>query len=222
MRKSIFYKNTKSFLGLTGGIESTATLKYLLDETDNIVYTHFVKLNDGSGKCLREEQAVNKVVEYFHNQGYKFEHSTTEVNMEHIVYSDATFWAFFITQKMIQQLVSDAKPEEYSYEVVWGLNDECYTKGMYDFQDRFNQIDRMITACCENENVSWMANRNVSWYLDDKSKKECYDYLPNELKNIVWSCRNPIFIGEDRKNSNSWKVCGECLGCIDRKNGEIK
>jgi 7-cyano-7-deazaguanine synthase in queuosine biosynthesis len=42
------------------------------------------------------------------------------------------------------------------------------------------------------------------------TKHEIYNILPEELRNMTWSCRTPIYIDE-----NTIQECGKCKTCLE-------
>lgn len=50
--------------------------------------------------------------------------------------------------------------------------------------------------------------------VEEMTKKEIYDMLPKDLKDLTWSCRTPIY-----KNGNI-EMCKKCKTCLEiKKNG---
>lgn len=175
----------------SGGLDSTGVFYKLIKDKINL-HVHHMNLINIENRNLAESLAVKKICEYMKNLG-------------DFVYSES------------------------SHEFPCFDNNFMYDSDMYNFMAG--------SICCSDKNItnvalgltksdlssavsyrisrgkkifeSFSSNAKKIYPLADMTKKEIYYYLPEDLRNLTWSCRKPIYDKEEIKRCNKCKTCCE-------------
>ena len=89
MKGSKFLRKKSSVLMLSGGIDSVAVLKYVLVETDKLLYVHHIHLKNDEGieysRYKKEAEAVRKIVPYMKKTFRNFNYTESTIDVRQIV-----------------------------------------------------------------------------------------------------------------------------------------
>ena len=183
---------------LSGGLDSV-TMVYLLLKQGHKLHIHHVEIENEEHRALAETVAVNNVLEYFkQNNLTNFTFTTSKITCPTIngnFLYDATvtnLFAGFIcsNEKKIKSVAIGATKEDSQFS-----NTTRFSQG--------RQILEMFTTA---EKI---------YPIKEFTKRELYDMLPDELKNLFWSCRTP-------KYENNYAIkCDRCFTCGQMKKLEI-
>tara|TARA_R100000808_G_C2152817_1_gene162544 strand:+ start:4508 stop:5140 length:633 start_codon:yes stop_codon:yes gene_type:complete len=198
-KKVLTNKRGKSLVMVSGGLDSVAALVWLLENTDDLIHVHHVRLFNYEDRSTPEYEAYKNCMKYI-EENYRPLHLVTE------------------------SVVSWPEPfcpwDMYSYMFQGALLINCYNPG-------FNPT-RIVTGSIDEEDpntnvhvrrgVSWemfklLCEHAVEWYkpLLHMKKPEVAAILPDELRRMTFSCRSPIV--ED----GIYRSCGECRPCWARR-----
>ena len=195
-----------TLLMFSGGLDSTGALWTLLKETEYNIHLHHLHLINKEKRTAAEQQAVVNILSYISK-----------------------------THKNIKYSESYHQYPTYSYlsKISDGL--VLHENFMFD-SDIYNFIAGNICMCLpnikrvaigrtksdDNPEVRERATRgdkllklfspNVQkiYPVEHLTKSEIYNMLPEELRNITWSCRTPVVV-----DNNTIEECGQCKTCKD-------
>ena len=193
-------------LMLSGGLDSTGALWQLLQDKDNRIHLHHLYLLNKEKRAEAEQQSVRNILSYI-SKSYKVKYS--ESYHEYPYYSHLSS---IHTNEMIinQNFMFDSD----MYNFIAGTICSCLPKikrvaiGRTKSDDNPEVRER---ASRGNELLKLFApNLEKVYPIDHLTKGEVYGMLPEELRNMTWSCRTPINIGE-----SIFKECGECKTCLE-------
>jgi 7-cyano-7-deazaguanine synthase in queuosine biosynthesis len=195
----------------SGGLDSTGALWELLKNKENKVHIHHLHLINKENRAEAEHKAVRNIISYI-SKSHQTKYSES--------YHEYPYYSYLKS--------TDSKEISINQSF------------MFD-SDMYNFIAATICSCLHNiktvavgrtksdsdPNVIERANRGnkllelfvpniIKIYpVGHLTKDEIYKMLPEELRNMTWSCRTPINTGE-----NTFKECGKCKTC--RELSEIK
>lgn len=194
-------------LMLSGGFDSTASLVKLLTETKDDVWCHHVVLKNQERRNEAETQAVNNIVKYCRDNYRPFKFSTSEFS-----YHDPYFmgWDILtigyistIAATALQNRVFDAWGDYVDIEVVYGIS----KNDIEWLEDRKPRLEAIFKANFMNYNRLGIPEPTMSYLVDDMTKREVIEYIPEDLRKSVWACRTPQKVGTD------FVECGNCVSC---------
>ena len=80
LKSSEFLRKKSSVLMLSGGVDSVAALKYVLVETDKLLYVHHIHLKNNEGydypRYRKESESVKRIVPYMKKTFRNFQQPT--------------------------------------------------------------------------------------------------------------------------------------------------
>lgn len=177
---------------LSGGIDSVA-MTYLLLKQGERLHIHHVEIENQENRTLAENIAVNKTLDYFRSVGLdNFEYTTNKVSSPTI---NGKFLYDSDTTNFIAGFICDANPK--ITQVAMGINKEDM---------RVIPSPRIKRG---NDLLQLFAKVEKLYPIKDYSKKDLYELLPQELKDIVWSCRTPKYEGVYAKPCYQCYTCGQ-------------
>ncbi len=179
---------------LSGGIDSTAVLVKLLEETEDHIHAHHIYLKNRMGRERVELAAVYKIVEYCHNHYRAFDFTVSSIDLS---------------------FLRSTPPDIFHTNYIAGL--------MVGLDPRIKRLARCVIADDE-EDETYSIRRDVARMLfrtlvpqkrspeyiypvKDMSKAEVIAYLPQDLLHLTWSCRTP------QRTQSAFKRCGQCHTC---------
>ena len=169
----------------SGGIDSTAILKFHLEQTNCEVHAHHVKLLNRGGMVNKQLNAINNIEPMLQKiKPFEFTTSTQYAS----VLGDV-FICLVDGMRIAYQ-------EEYD-EVAVG-----FTKSDNDTEDspkNLKTLYQMVDACNEND-VYTKHKIKLTTPLKKFTKEKCWKLLGNEIQKNVWWCREE-------------EICGECFQC---------
>ena len=194
-------------LMLSGGFDSTAGLVKLLTETKEDVWCHHVVLKNHERRNEAETQAVNSIVKYCRDNYRPFKFSTSEFS-----YHDTYFpgWDVLtigyiatIAATALQNRVLEAWGDYVDVEVVFGIN-----KDDVDFiAHRKEKMESVFKSAFLDYETLGIPEPTISYIVSDMTKRDIVEYIPEDLRKLVWSCRTP------QKVDTDFVECGNCVSC---------
>ena len=226
-----FVKEDSSVLMLSGGVDSVAVLKRLLEETDKKIYAHHIhmKNNEGINNIERykvEAKALKKIVPHMKRTFRNFHYTESTIDSRQIMQVFPTYYNNeeeskfrYIPDQTYYYLMAGilAKGTD-SANVYIGTCIEDYCIEDYVYTDReLQQRQQGMSKIVEGAAYPFITN--IQRPFDTVTKKKSIEYLGKELMDMVWYCRDPI------EKNGSLLSCNTNLGIykrgIDLETGEI-
>lgn len=185
--------NSDILLMFSGGLDSTGVFyKLMMDKRK--IHVHHLHLMNKENRQAAEDIAVKKICEYMKKIGF-FEY--TESRHEYPCYNSSFIWDSDI-YNFIAGTICLSLPK--IKEVAIG---RTKTDSGLDINKRAERGTKIFE--------SFNTKAKKTYPLIDYTKKEIYNFLPEDLRVLTWSCRTPIYNGENIKK------CGRCKACQELK-----
>jgi 7-cyano-7-deazaguanine synthase in queuosine biosynthesis len=179
-------------LMFSGGLDSTGVFWKLLNNNRKI-HVHHMNLRNVERRALAESKSVRDIVNYMSKLG-KFAYS--ESTHQYPVFNRNFIWDSDLTSFMAGNICL-ACP--WIKEVALGLT----------ASDNSAAISQRIERA--NKMFSLFAPNSVKTYpIRDLTKKQIYEMLPKDLRELTWSCRVPSYSEEGVPSA-----CGKCQTCVE-------
>ena len=225
---------------LSGGVDSVAVLKQLLEETDDKVYAHHIHLknNEGRNNTKRykaEAKALKKIVPYMKRNFRDFHYSESTIDVRQIAN---------LRSKIFNKEDNELDRKNFSimdaayYHMIGGLltsttNSSCmYTGDIHphhnysftfhhtvyrdaeSYYKKYDKLDLIFDGSVAPHKAEIKRPFNAKF-----SKKENIEYLGKELMDMVWYCRHPI--NKDGKLLSCNTNLGFYTPAIDSETDEV-
>ena len=224
-RGSKFLRKKSSVLMFSGGIDSVAGLKYLLVETDKLLYVHHIHLKSNEGfdypRYKKEAEAVRKIVPYMKKTFRNFNYTESTIDIRQIMGLLPDYYEEEDSSLMVLSIV----PDRLFWNLVAGLmsritnSNEFYIGAcLEDFKEnnyadydelslekqiKFIRNPAMSAAAYPHETPIALNCPNDPLL----TKRQSIEYIGEELMNMVWYCRQPT------EKDGEFVVCHECRSC---------
>lgn len=186
-------KNIKTLLMFSGGLDSTGVFWKLIQEKKPI-HVHHLYLVNRENRAKAEDEAVKNIIKYMKNFG-EFEYS--ESFHEYPSYKGNFLWDSDIFSFMAGAICLSIGTIE---EVAIGVTKTDLNSNLSLRIERANKIFDAFGTKAKKVHP-----------LIDFTKKQIYEMLPSDLRNLSWSCRMPIYKDDEIKK------CERCRSCIEMK-----
>tara|TARA_Y100000310_G_scaffold338337_1_gene427689 strand:- start:176 stop:793 length:618 start_codon:yes stop_codon:yes gene_type:complete len=191
---------------LSGGMDSVAALVWMLENTEDFLHVHHVHLQNRENRATAEQQAIEQILPYLreHYRDFKYTESSWDMNANHTPYD--LFVYMFIASMVAQRYRGRHKLRRVvTGSIQMRRNIDLRRKRAWD----------IFQAGC-----GWLqSTKGVEWHkpIGHMTKEDVYEYLPEKLRDLTWSCRKPIY------TSGEAKPCGKCISCmaLKRVRGEL-
>lgn len=182
-------------LMFSGGLDSTGVFWELL-KTNEILHVHHLHLKNVENRTEAENKAVNNILEYMR----KIKDFTySESKHEYESYNGKFIWDCDIMSFMAG-FICDAKPSIKNVAI--GLTKTDISSSV---NARIEKANKIFSAFCKATKI---------YPVKHLTKKEVWDLLPDDLRQLTWSCRTPIY------KDNEIIPCNRCKTCFEmKKNG---
>lgn len=182
----------------SGGLDSTGMLYHLLTspEYESVnFHVHHVNIFNIEKRAAAESMAVKNILTYFNDKQYrKFSHSFSDIAFH--VYNDKFLWDVDVIAFMSGYITSCIS--EIESIAIGATKGELDSPTLVENQKRAKKILSSFTEVQKVYPVSHL------------SKKELYDMLPVDLRELTWSCRTPSYTDKGLPVK-----CGKCKPCKD-------
>lgn len=201
-------------LMFSGGLDSTGALWELLQNQENKIHIHHLYLLNKEKRAEAEQLSVKNILSYLSTKQYKFKYSES--------YHEYPYYSYINTIKhnsitINQNFMFDSDIYNFIAGAICLSLPKIQTVAIGRTKsDSGLEIDqRSIRG---NKLLELFApNIKKIYPVGHLTKAEVYNTIPEELRNMTWSCRTPIYIA-----NNIVKECGQCKTCkelIEIKNG---
>jgi 7-cyano-7-deazaguanine synthase in queuosine biosynthesis len=184
---------------LSGGVDSTAALVWALRETDEPVHAHHMHLINHEGRHEAEAEACRRIIAFCRQTWRDFDYSELTLDFS------AMLW---IPWDMLCVCFAAGQIVHKRPDIVRLVIGTCREEGHW--RERWDHIYRMV------EGAAWPARApELLLPFLDRSKAEEMEYLPAEIRSLVWSCRQPVRSGSGLapRDGSSYLPCGRCRAC---------
>jgi 7-cyano-7-deazaguanine synthase in queuosine biosynthesis len=210
----------------SGGVESTALLKYFLKDTDKLIYVLYTKLgyDDLAIKRIKEQDTAAKEILTIYRKKYRdFNYGSTNLSLNNINRSHTERGGFGYDEQW-NLFFAGMYAKMLGIKEIWlghfTYNQEDRIKNNMGFQTWFydGTLEKYASlgtsldfGFTKDLTVNFPAKTFNKKKIDSfSSKKEAWDYIDEEVRPWVRSCW-----GEE-------KFCGKCYKCITYIKSGIK
>lgn len=181
----------KVLVMFSGGLDSTAVLWRCINSGEGL-HVHHLYLVNRENRASAEDRAVREIVAYM--KGVR-EFGFSESYHEYPCYSGGFLWDSDIFSFMAGGICLGMGSIR---EVAIGMTASDMEGGI---SRRIERANRIFDA---------FGTRAKKVYpLAEMTKRQVWDELPENIRNMTWSCRTPIYEGEGIKR------CGRCRTCSE-------
>jgi len=205
---AINYDNSNTLLMFSGGLDSTGALWNLLKDEQNKIHLHHLHLVNLTKRAKPEEIAVKNILLYINKTYRNVKYS--ESYHEYSAYS--TLSQIKNTNNYLvlnQNLMFDSDIYNFmAATICFALpNIKKIAVGRTKSDDSPAVLERAIRG---NELLKLFVPHIEKIYpVEHLTKSEIYNMLPEELRNMTWSCRTPV-----NADNDTFIECGKCKTCL--------
>lgn len=185
-----------TLLMFSGGLDSTGAFWQLKDKK---IHIHHMHLKNIENRSLAESKSVIAILEYM-KQFCDFSYS--ESTHEYPTYNGSFIWDGDLSNFMAGTICGSMP---YLKFVAFGKTASDIKRSAVN--SRIEKGNKIFTALCKSEKT---------YPVEHLTKIEIYNMLPQELRDLTWSCRKPIYQGNDIL------PCKKCITCEDMRKIGIK
>ena len=186
----------------SGGLDSLGMLYRIFtapEYAEFAVHIHHVHLKNIENRAAAEAMTVNLALNQLKNMGFEFQFSESEIGVP--VFGNQFMYDIDSYNFMAGYMCS-LNPDIVSIAI--GLNAGDDSIGLRERRKRANAL---LAAYTDVGKIYPMAQM---------TKKEIYDSMPLNLRDLFWSCRTPKYF------SNRVEPCGICRSCTQLKEQGIR
>lgn len=183
--------NPSILVMLSGGLDSTAALWKLVNETNENILVHHMNLVNPENRFKIEQIASLRISKYMCRiRDIKYSESTHQYGCynNNMMYDNdiATFMAgtICLSNPSIKNIAMGLTASDNSPDV----------------SGRAERAKKILSAFTDAQKI---------YPVKHMTKFQIYNMLPYELRNITWSCRTPIY------KDDIAIECGKCKTCIE-------
>ncbi len=187
----------------SGGLDSTAMLVKLLEETKDELRVHHIRMANRERRADAEQVAVERIVAWCRDRYRPFRYSESALDFTALeaIPIDYLCIAFVACQVAIDtpgcnRIAVAALARDTDIE-----NRSARQRGVFD----------KLYECYRARKLG---EPDVQWIYPvyDATKAELAARLPRELVDLTWSCRRPV-----RESNGAFRPCGTCKACLARQ-----
>lgn len=193
-------------LMFSGGLDSTGALWQLLQNKENKVHIHHLYLVNKEKRAEAEQLAVKNILSYISKQ-YRFIYSES--------YHEYPYYSYLSTANdgsiiLNQNFIFDSDLYNFIAGTICtslpSIKKVAIGRTKSDLEET-----AIMTRAAVGTNILKILAPNVEkiYPIEHMTKSEVYSIIPENLRNMTWSCRTPIYTSE-----NTIKECGKCKTCI--------
>lgn len=187
----------------SGGLDSTAMLVQLLEETADELRVHHIRMSNREQRADAEQAAVEGIVRWCRGRHRPFRYSESALDFTELtaIPIDYLCIAFVACQVAIDT------PNCNRIAVAALARDT-------DIENRSARQRRVFDALYECYRARKLGEPEVQWIYPvyRSTKAELAARLPRELVELTWSCRRPV-----RESNGAFRPCGACKACLARQ-----
>jgi len=190
----------------SGGLDSTAMLLKLLEETREELHVHHIRMENRQVRDGAEQQAVERVLAWCraHCRPFRYSESGLDFRALEAIPIDYLSVAFVACQVAIDTPGCN--------RIAVGTLAADLDEIRRSVTSAQRQVFDAMYACYRARKVG---EPEIEWIYPvyRLSKAEVALSLPPELREAAWSCRTPV------QTTTGYQICGQCKPC--RKRAEV-
>lgn len=194
-------KKHRTLVLLSGGVDSTATLWYILNHSDEYgdILIHHIHLHNVENRWKPEAQAVKAILAYVKKYS-----STPFISSESVIAVPNVGRHFLYDVEAIGFITGYITSRDPSVtKVAIGVTSDDWKR---------SSITGTVAKSKSLHNAFHINAGNHSdtvkvFPLKDMTKQQAYESMPPELARLTWSCRTP------REMNGAFIECGRCKAC---------
>lgn len=183
---------------LSGGLDSTYATWKAAQQSGRLIIVHLVFINSYY-KQIAEYQAVQNILMWLKLNGYEYTFWDVDINTLKLTnHGYDEDWVFFMAALACRN-VPECVVSIYEGTMMEDNDGETLRKRWSNRGDVYEYFHRM----------QWYTEKYCDLILParEKTKQQIWDELPEDLRNLTFSCSRPIYN----------KPCGECKKCLEIK-----
>lgn len=196
----------------SGGIDSTGVLHQLITNpkyVDHPLIVHHIHIWNRENRAMAEAEAVKTILGYYkNNTSRKFLVTESTFNTTGFAPLKSNRFPFDMDVCAFFSANICAARKEIDF-VAMGRTKTDVDAGGDNFMMRMKRAQAIFKS------VMMLEKTTMPEYIFpvvEFTKKEIWEFLPEEVRNSTWWCRRPIY--EEGKKP---KACGNCQTCKDTK-----
>jgi 7-cyano-7-deazaguanine synthase in queuosine biosynthesis len=186
----------------SGGLDSTAMLVGLLEQTKDELRVHHVRMANKEGRDHAEHHAAHAIVAWCRDRYRPFRYSESALDFSALeaIPIDYLCIAFVACQVAIDT------PRCNRIAVAALARDT-------DIENRSAHQRRVFDTLYECYRARKLGEPEVQWIYPvyHSTKQALAAALPRELVELTWSCRRPV------RQAGGFRPCGACKACLARQ-----
>ncbi|HYR33763.1 MAG TPA: hypothetical protein VEQ87_05685 [Burkholderiales bacterium] len=186
----------------SGGLDSTAMLVKLLEETKDELRVHHIRMANKEGRDDAEQRAVGAIVAWCRERYRPFRYSESGLDFTALeaIPIDYLSIAFVACQVAIDT------PRCNRIALAALARDT-------DIENRSARQRRVFEELYACYRARKLGEPEVEWLYPvyRETKQALAARLPRELVELTWSCRRPL------RDAEGWRPCGACKACLARQ-----
>jgi len=186
----------------SGGLDSTAMLVKLLEETQDELRVHHVRMANREQRADAEQASVERIVAWCRERYRPFRYSESAMDFTALeaIPIDYLSIAFVACQVAIDT------PRCNRIAVAALARDT-------DIENRSARQRRVFDALYDCYRARKLGEPEVEWVYPvyHETKPALAARLPRELVELTWSCRRPV------REAGRFRPCGVCKACLARQ-----
>ena len=198
-----------TLLMFSGGIDSTAALVKLLNDTDEHIYAHHIYKFDleSDFHVEAEAMATSKIIPYCQEKYRPFTYTTSKWEFKLPYFG----WNLTLCAFVGAQVIRSVGNQINRYAIGTHQDDIFMQtgvdeRGFGDGSRRLQEALGVFYACFGTSNRE--ALPSIYWPLRDMTRQDVVNSIPKDLLELTWSCRTPL-----KTETNDFRPCGKCISC---------
>lgn len=187
----------------SGGLDSTAMLVKLLEETKDELRVHHIRMANKEQRADAEQAAVERIVGWCRDRYRPFRYSESALDFTALeaIPIDYLCIAFVACQVAIDT-------PGCNRIAVAALGRDT------DIENRSARQRRVFETLYDCYRVRKLGEPDVQWIYPvyHSTKAELAGRLPRQLVDLTWSCRRPV-----PGSNGGFRPCGTCKACLARQ-----
>lgn len=186
----------------SGGLDSTAMLVKLLEQTRDELRVHHIRMVNREGRAAAEQAAVEAIVAWCRKRYRPFRYSESGLDF-------AALEAIPIDYLSIAYVACQVAIDTPGCNRI-AVASLSRDTDIVNRAARQRQVFEVMHACYRARKLG---EPQVEWITPvyDCTKSQIAEMLPPELAALTWSCRRPVARG------GGWAPCGACKACLARR-----
>jgi len=193
----------KTLIMFSGGLDSTCVFWRLINESDDL-HVHHLYLVNRENRAVAEDRAVKEIVNYMRG---KREFGFSESYHEYPLYNGNFMWDSDIFSFVAGSICLSMGTIQ---KVAIGMTASDMRSGL---RSRVETANRILEA--------FGTKAKKVYPLIDMTKRQVYETLPRELRDMSWSCRTPIYEDDNIRECGRCKTCREMRSVVPHNNRNV-